>query len=501
MAQPVLYPVPDCESQRLIVLDEYQVVDTAPDSGLDTIVCHAKRIFGAPMALVSIVGKDRLFFKARTGIDVCQFAREGSFCTHTILSPEVMVISDATRDERFFRSPLVTGWPNIRFYAGAPLVTPEGFIIGALCIFDVVPRPLGLSDDERHSLRELASLVMTQLEVRRLSTEEGNARRRFDAVAGSSADAIICADRSNRILSWNDAAERMFGYSAAEAVGQPLNMIVPPKFRAMHEEGLKRAAAGLSTKLVGTLVTVLALRRDGSEFPIELSLSHWTEGGEHRFGAIARDITERLAMEERLKRGAEYDPLTDLANRTLLNRRLEAAAALGHPTSLIMLDLDGFKDVNDGLGHAAGDQVLKAVAGRLCDVVRDAGLPCRLGGDEFVVLLAGTADPLAAAYLADRLIKAIERPVELGERAVYVGASAGVSLSQGAVWGADELLEQADLALYQPKRMARDACGSSPRPFGRLRRPASRSVLDFGRHGTGANSNSTISPRSGSLME
>lgn len=445
------HPLPECEIQRLATLDDYRVLETAPDPRLDTIVRHARRVFGVPIALVSLVAENRQYFKARIGINVCELAREGSFCTHTIRGRDVMVVPDATLDARFRNSPLVTGAPKTRFYAGAPLVTPDDFILGALCIIDVLPRPDGLTADECRLLQDLASLVMTELEVRRLSTGEGNARRRFDAVAGSSADAIVCADGENRILSWNKAAERMFGYLAADALGQSLNIIVPPKYRAMHEVGLKRAAAGLSTKLVGTLVTVPALRHDGSEFPIELSLSHWIEGGEDRFGAIARDITERLAMEERLKRSAEYDALTDLGNRTLLDAHLEAAVASGHLASLILLDLDGFKDVNDGLGHASGDQVLKVVAARLRDVTGDSGLPFRLGGDEFVVLLGDIADPLAAARLADLLIKAIERPIELGERAVYVGASAGIALGDEPSWTPAGLLERADLALYQAK--------------------------------------------------
>lgn len=228
---------------------------------------------------------------------------------------------------------------------------------------------------------------MDKLEAQRLASVEADGQRRFDAVAGSAADAIISADGGNRILSWNSAAERMFGYTAEEAVGRALNMIVPDRFRSMHEAGLRHAAAGLPTKLVGSLVTVPALRRDGTEFPIELSLSHWLESGEHRFGAICRDIIERQETEARLKRAAEYDPLTELVNRTLLKQRLMLASAQGRPVSLIMIDLDGFKDVNDSLGHAAGDEILKIVAGRLCATAGRDVLPCRLGGDEFVLLI------------------------------------------------------------------------------------------------------------------
>ncbi|MEF2549528.1 EAL domain-containing protein [Aurantimonas sp. E1-2-R+4] len=444
------HPVPDNEVQRLLALNEYQVLDTPPEPGLDMVVRHARQLFGVPIALVSFVAEDRQFFKARLGIDVCELAREGSFCTHTILDWDVMVVPDAALDERFRESPLVTNEPKIRFYAGAPLVTPDGFVIGALCIKDIVPRPRGLSPDERQSLVDLAGLVMDKLKARRLSMAEVDGRRRFDAVAKSATDAIVCADGNNRILSWNSAAERMFGYSAEEAIGQLVNIIVPPKFRPMHEAGLQRAVAGLTSKL-GSLMTVPALRRDGTEFPIELSFSHWSEEGEHRFGAIARDITERVATEAKLRRAAEYDFLTDLANRTVLRDQLEKASTDGRPVSLILVDLDGFKDVNDSLGHAAGDEVLKVVADRVRDVVGDIGLPCRLGGDEFVVVLENTADPLSAVGLAEKLIRDIERPMELGERSVYIGASAGVSLQSGAGWNADMLLEQADLALYRAK--------------------------------------------------
>lgn len=445
------YPLLDNEAQRLVALDEYRVLDTAPEPGFDTVVRHARRIFRVPIALVSFVAEDRQFFKARLGIDACELNRDGSFCTHTILGRNVMVVPDATLDERFRQSPVVTEDPKIRFYAGAPLVTPDGFVIGALCIADVVPRARGLSSKELESLADLAELVMDKLEIRRLSKAEADGRRRFDAVAGSSADAIVCADEKNRILTWNSAAERMFGYTADEAVGQLLSMIVPPKVRPMHEAGFQRAVAGLPTKLVGSLTTVTALKRDGTEFPIELSLSHWLEGAEHRFGAIIRDITERSAMEARLKHEAKYDGLTDLANRAHLRDRLAALAECGCSATLILLDLDGFKDVNDSLGHPAGDEVLKAVAGRLRDVLGDLGLACRLGGDEFVIVLADTADPLSAVDLARRLIKAIERPMELGERSVYVGASAGISCMAEKHWNADLLLEQADLALYRAK--------------------------------------------------
>jgi diguanylate cyclase (GGDEF)-like protein/PAS domain S-box-containing protein len=451
MAQHFLYPIPADEARRLAALEGYQVLDTGSEPGLDMLVRHAQRLFGVPMALISFVDRDRRFFKAHVGVDVCETSRDGSFCAHAILGHDLLVVPDATRDDRFSHARRVGDGPEIRFYAGAPLVTPDGFVIGAFCVQDTAPRPDGLCPAQRQSLRDLAALVMDKLEVRRLSTNEIDGCRRFQAVAGSSADAIICADGSNRILSWNSAAQRMFGYGAEEVMGLPLGIVIPERFRAMHDEGMQRVVSGLPTRLVGRLVTVPALRRDGTEFPIELSLSHWFEGGEHRFGAIARDITERLATEAQLKRAAEYDALTGLANRMLLNTHLVAAGDGRRPTSLILLDLDGFKDVNDSLGHAAGDEVLRAVADRLRHVVGDRGLPCRMGGDEFVIVLRDADEPASAVGLADLLIRSIERPIELGERCVYVGASAGVSFVSGESWQPEAMLEQADLALYQAK--------------------------------------------------
>lgn len=234
MTQTIDHSTRDNEARRLAELDGYPVLDTEPEPGLDPLVRYAQRILGASIAVISLVAEDRQFFMARRGIEATEMPREGSFCTHTVLGHDVLVVPDATCDERFRHSPLVTGAPYIRFYAGTPLLTPNGFAIGAFCIQDVVARPQGLSEDEQELLVNLATLVMDKLEIRRLSTIEADARKHFEAVARSSADSIICADEHNRILPWNKAAERMFGYEARDVIGRNLNIIIPPQFRAMH---------------------------------------------------------------------------------------------------------------------------------------------------------------------------------------------------------------------------------------------------------------------------
>ncbi|MCJ2039090.1 EAL domain-containing protein [Methylobacterium sp. E-041] len=443
-------PLLNTESGRLAALDGYAILDTAPEREFDDIVQMAKRIFAIPIALVSFVAANRQFFKARIGMDVCQTDREGSFCTHAIRGYEVMVVPDATLDERFSSSPLVTSGPHIRFYAGAPLITPDGFVVGSFCILDSAPR-IDFSNEHRETLEDLARLVMERLEARKLKLAQLDSRKQFESIAAVSPDAIICANGSNSILFWNKAAEVIFGYTAAEAMGQPLTIIVPPPLRALHEAGLARAVAGQPTKLVGAVVSVPACRRDGTEFSIELSLSHWIEGGEHRFGAIARDITDRRRAEERLKHEAEFDHLTDIANRKVLSERMAEAGCTGSAATLLLLDLDGFKDVNDSLGHAAGDEVLKTVAKRLVSEVGHAGLVSRLGGDEFAVFLTEIADPVAATSLCQRLIAIIEEPIEVDERSVYVGASGGIAVTHGVAWEPNELLGDTDLALYRAK--------------------------------------------------
>jgi diguanylate cyclase (GGDEF)-like protein/PAS domain S-box-containing protein len=460
-------PLLDTEHQRLEALNSYAVLDSDLGGMFDDIVRLARRIFDVPIALVSFVAADRQVFGAHVGLDVCETTREGSFCTHAVLGHEMLVVPDMLADPRFAASQFVTGAPHIRFYAGAPLMTPDGQAIGSFCLIDTVPRA-DFSDGRRETLRDLAGLAMERLEARRLALRDVDRRKGLEAITALSPDILITADGANRILSWNRAAEVAFGYKAFEAIGRSLSTIVPPALRPMHEAGLAKLVAGHPSKLAGSLARVPALRADGTEFPIELSLTHWTEGGEHRFGAIIRDITDRVAAEERLKREAALDHLTGIANRRTLMDRMRAASTVGLPAALLLLDLDGFKDVNDSLGHATGDEVLKAVACRLVAEAADEALVSRLGGDEFAVFLAGRADGMQAAILGHRLVSAIERPIEIEERCIYVGASGGVAASAAGDWTPEALIGDADLALYRAKADGRSGV--------RLFTPAMRSL-------------------------
>jgi GAF domain-containing protein len=164
----------DSEKKRLKVLWQYDVLDTIPEALFDDLTELAAGICEAPIALISLVDEKRQWFKSKFGITVRETSRDVSFCAHAIQQPDLFIIPDATQDVRFASNPLVTSDPKIRFYAGAPLTTPDGYALGTLCVIDKVPREL--RSEQKQALRILARHVVSQLELRRRSKESPNPR-------------------------------------------------------------------------------------------------------------------------------------------------------------------------------------------------------------------------------------------------------------------------------------------------------------------------------------
>jgi diguanylate cyclase (GGDEF)-like protein/PAS domain S-box-containing protein len=334
----------------------------------------------------------------------------------------------------------------------APIRLADGTLAGSLSAYVPAGKP-PFGAVEGRVMSELAAFLAGQIECAR-GTAGAAAPSNFDGIASTSPDGIVAADAANTIVAWNAGAERLFGYTAEEAIGQPLDIIVPLGNRNAHRAGVARVAGNGPANLIGRSVNLHGLRKDGTQIPIELSLSQWMEGGERRFGAIIRDDSERQRLEESLRGATMLDHLTGLANRASLDRRLAALAAAGRRVTLLLIDLDGFKEVNDTLGHLAGDHVLAEVAARLRSHVVGGQFVARMGGDEFVVLMEDDANPLAGAWLGETLIDAIEQAITIEDAMVSISASIGVACSSGDAT-ADRLVGDADLALYKAKRGGR----------------------------------------------
>src|SRR4051794_36287757 len=268
-------------------------------------------------------------------------------------------------------------------------------------------------------------------------------------------DAIEITDAACRFGYVNPALERISGYPREETVGQtPFALLMPEGEDARYEAVQQVIAGGQAWHGILT-----ARRKDGRLFQQEATLSPVREasGTISHFVAVKRDITDRLRAEARVRHLAHHDPLTDLPNRALFHDRLLQALSeglrYGEQTALLLLDLDRFKDINDTLGHDAGDALLLEVGRRLLACTRDGDTVARLGGDEFALILPRLGS--GAAAVAAKVGAALAEPVAYAGRPVHVGASVGVTVSPGDGEEPGQLLKNADIALYRAKAEGR----------------------------------------------
>ena len=337
-------PAPRLEQERQAALERYKVLDTPPEEAFDRITRVTAAALGVPIALVSLVDRDRQWFKSRQGLDAGETSRDVAFCDIAIGSDDVLVVPDAAADPRFAGNPLVVGDPKIRFYAGAPLCTADGHRLGTLCVIDRKPRTLGGPD--RQVLVDLAAMVMTELEIR---------------LVGLQAVTELCA---------------------AE-------------------------------------------------------------------GAV-----------QELQRLAHTDPLTGVLNRrgflATAERELVRAQRYARPLSVLLLDVDHFKRVNDAFGHAMGDAVLRYVVAQTRRGLRATDVLGRLGGEEFAILAPET--PLDSALMLGQRLRDGLASASMATQGTSVRVTASIGVADRAKGPAtiDDVLRRADAALYAAKRGGRN---------------------------------------------
>ncbi|MCA9637235.1 MAG: GAF domain-containing sensor histidine kinase, partial [Myxococcales bacterium] len=338
-------PIPDDEHQRLRALARYAILDTAPEESFDELTALAAEICGTPIALVSLVDRDRQWFKSRVGIDALETPRELAFCAHAILDDAVMEVPNALEDPRFADNPLVTGAPDIRFYAGAPLVTNDGHRIGTLCVIDRIPKQL--TQTQLRALRTLGRQVIDLLELRHAASSlarellkaEGASRSRESA-----ADDAVKADAS--------AEHRAFLARVIHDLRTPLNAILGFSEYLREDEPIADDERQEIAEKIG----------DAGQFMLGLvndilDLAH-LESGEFRFNAEPIDLGA-LA-------GATLDGLRPLAH------------AGGNQTRLEVVDAAAASIVGDGVRIR---QVLANLLSNACKYTHDGEIRVRISAD------------------------------------------------------------------------------------------------------------------------
>lgn len=349
------------------------------------------------------------------------------------------------------------------------LVTLLGLVMSVVLRLSVV-RPIGLLVHAITRVGEGARDVLLPVEWKdelgdvakvfnRMQQKLSESEARIRAVMDNVLEAVVTADERGIIESVNPPTEEIFGYKSAELIGCNVSMLMPEPYRSAHDHYIAKYLRSGQGNIIGRRgVELLGQRKNGEIFSMELGLNEMRLGERRYFVGVMRDITDRKRQSAAIEYQALHDSLTDLPNRTLLADRLRQAILRAQRTAdqfaFLLMDLDHFKEINDTLGHQYGDMILKQVAQRIREALRETDTVARLGGDEFAVVLA-TSERGHATQVANKLLRSLEQPFLIEGQSLHVGASIGIAVYPEH--GADEmtLMRLADVAMYVAKRNTR----------------------------------------------
>lgn len=437
-------------------------LESIPDRDLySRITVLAATMAGGPASTLSIVEQDRQWFLGRTGTDVLETPIADSFCAVCVAGGGPLLIDDARVDPRFCDNRLVTGGPLIRSYIGVPIRTEDTALIGTLCVTSPEPRAFSASQIEPLSmLAELAEKSIA-LHARSRALSLANAALQQSSQIFRQAERAVnvgswCVDLATRQLHWSEQVYAITGLEPGNAINvQDVVQMYQPEDRAMVSQAMSDTIEGGKPFMFETTIR----RRDGEQRRIRVVGERVDVNGIPDCAAgIILDCTEEHLRNVALKRAAERDRLTGLYNRASFDRRLAKAMQKveSEPVTIALLDLDGFKDVNDTLGHLVGDRVLETISEQLKLRIPSGVFLARWGGDEFALLFPTSMTQRDVTRLLDDLLIDLAAMPPLGNSLLRVGATCGVARMTTRA-SSEEIMRRADLALYRGKDSGRGA--------------------------------------------
>lgn len=445
-------PIPNNERERLQALKSYYILDSPPEPSFDNLTALASIMFNAPIALISLIDENRQFFKSAIGISITESPRDSSFCAHSILNEQPLVVLDTHADDRFRTNPFVTGDPHIRFYAGAQLIGKDGMMLGSFSIVDCEPREQ-FTVTQRTALKRFAALAVQAMDHRlyperiaRVEHEIIDANERYKLVTQATTDGIWEWDCASDILYHSSRMQQILGLNAVD------DHISRDAWRSRIHPADRAAVAA----------AIERFRAKGADsYQSEYRVRH--EDGSWRWllsrGVAVRnsagDLVRVVGAISDITGPKVIDPLTGLHTRAslmdILDRRIQDGMQDGRTFALLFIDLDFFKRINSTLGRGAGDLVLVEFARRLSESLDSVGIAARITGDEFAVLLDSIADENEARIQAEFIQSLLLTPFQVRDQQIAMTASIGIVIGADTYTRASDVIQYAEVARHESK--------------------------------------------------